>query len=283
MRLARVSKDGTVGLAVKADGAVRALYWDAALADLDAALQAGGTGLKAAADRVGSAGEVVHEASLTFLPPLIRSSKIICLGLNYADHAAEGGFAAPSFPTLFARFPSSLIGHGAPIILPKCSTQLDYEGELVAVIGTGGKNISRETALNHVAGYSIFNDGSIRDYQMKTPQWTAGKNFDNTGAFGPWFITADELPPGCTGLSLQTRLNGQVMQNASTSDMIFDVAETISLLSTFLTLVAGDVLVMGTPAGIGLARKPPLFMKDGDVVEVEIEGLGILRNPIVAE
>jgi 2-keto-4-pentenoate hydratase/2-oxohepta-3-ene-1,7-dioic acid hydratase in catechol pathway len=283
MRLARVSKDGTVGLAVKADGAVRALYGDAALADLDAALQAGGTGLKAAADRVGSAGEVVHEASLTFLPPLIRPSKIICLGLNYADHAAEGGFAAPSFPTLFARFPSSLIGHGAPIILPKCSTQLDYEGELVAVIGTGGKNISRETALNHVAGYSIFNDGSIRDYQMKTPQWTAGKNFDNTGAFGPWFITADELPPGCTGLSLQTRLNGQVMQNASTSDMIFDVAETISLLSTFLTLVAGDVLVMGTPAGIGLARKPPLFMKDGDVVEVEIEGLGILRNPIVAE
>jgi 2-keto-4-pentenoate hydratase/2-oxohepta-3-ene-1,7-dioic acid hydratase in catechol pathway len=283
MRLARVSKDGTVGLAVKANGAVRVLYGDAALADLDAALEAGGAALKAAADRVGSAGEVVDEKNLTFLPPLIRPSKIICLGLNYADHAAEGGFAPPSFPTLFARFPSSLIGHGAPIILPKCSSQLDYEGELVAVIGTGRKNISRETALNHVAGYSIFNDGSIRDYQMKTPQWTAGKNFDNTGAFGPWFITADELPAGCAGLSLQTRLNGQVVQNATTSDMIFDVAETISLLSTFLTLVAGDVLVMGTPAGIGLARKPPLFMKDGDVVEVEIEGLGILRNPIVAE
>ncbi len=283
MRLARVSKNGTIGLAVQAHGAVRALYGDVALADLDTALQAGGTALKTAADRVGSDGDVVDEASLTFLPPLTRPSKIICLGLNYADHAAEGGFAAPTFPTLFARFPSSLIAHGAPLILPKCSSQLDYEGELVAVIGIGGKNISRETALNHVAGYSIFNDGSIRDYQMKTPQWTAGKNFDGTGAFGPWFITADELPPGCTGLSLQTRLNGQVVQNASTSDMIFDVAETISLLSTFLTLVAGDVLVMGTPAGIGLARKPPLFMKDGDVVEVEIEGLGILRNQIVAE
>ena len=283
MRLARVSKDGTVGLAVRANGAVRALYGDAALADLDAALVAGGAALQTAADRVGSAGEVADEASLTFLPPLIRPSKIICLGLNYADHAAEGGFAAPTFPTLFARFPSSLIGHGAPIILPKCSSQLDYEGELVAVIGAGGKNISHETALDHVAGYSIFNDGSIRDYQMKTPQWTAGKNFDDTGAFGPWFITTDELPPGCTGLSLQTRLNGQVVQNATTSDMIFDVAQTISLLSTFLTLVTGDVLVMGTPAGIGLARKPPLFMKDGDVVEVEIEGLGILRNPIVAE
>jgi 2-keto-4-pentenoate hydratase/2-oxohepta-3-ene-1,7-dioic acid hydratase in catechol pathway len=283
MRLARVSKDGRTGLAVRANDTVRVLYGDAALADLDAALAAGGSGLKAACDRVGAEGEAADEGSLRFLPPLVRPSKIICLGLNYADHAAEGGFTPPSFPTLFARFPSSLIGHGAPIILPKCSSQLDYEGELVAVIGTGGKHISRDAALGHVAGYSIFNDGSIRDYQMKTPQWTAGKNFDNTGAFGPWFITADELPPGCAGLSLQTRLNGQVVQNATTSDMIFDVAETISLLSSFLTLVAGDVLVMGTPAGIGLARKPPLFMKDGDVVEVEIESLGILRNPIMAE
>jgi 2-keto-4-pentenoate hydratase/2-oxohepta-3-ene-1,7-dioic acid hydratase in catechol pathway len=283
MRLARVSKDGKVGLAVRSNGTVRTLYGDAAFADLDAMLEAGGTGLNSAHDRVSSTGEVAEEHSLTFLPPLVRPSKIICLGLNYADHAAEGGFTPPSFPTLFARFPSSLIGHGAPIILPKCSTQLDYEGELVAVIGTGGKHISRDTALKHIAGYSIFNDGSIRDYQMKTPQWTAGKNFDNTGAFGPWFITADELPPGCAGLSLQTRLNGQVMQHATTSDMIFDVAETISLLSSFLTLVAGDVLVMGTPAGIGLARKPPVFMKDGDVVEVEIEKLGVLRNPVVAE
>jgi acylpyruvate hydrolase len=283
MRLARVSKDGTVGLAISANGAARALYGDAAIADLDAMLGTDGAKLVAAHDRVSADGETVDENSLVFLPPLVRPSKIICLGLNYADHAAEGGFTPPSFPTLFARFPSSLIGHGAPIILPKCSTQLDYEGELVAVIGTGGKHITRDSALNHVAGYSIFNDGSIRDYQMKTPQWTAGKNFDNTGAFGPWFITADELPPGCAGLSLQTRLNGQVMQNASTSDMIFDVAETISLLSSFLTLVAGDVLVMGTPAGIGLAHKPPVFMTDGDVVEVEIEKLGILRNPVVAE
>jgi acylpyruvate hydrolase len=283
MRLARVSKDGKAGLAVRANNTVRALYGDAKLADLDAMLEAGGAGLTAAHDRVNSNGESVDEHSLTFLPPLVRPSKIICLGLNYTDHATESGLTPPSFPTLFARFPSSLIGHGAPIILPKCSTQLDYEGELVAVIGTGGKHISRDTALKHVAGYSIFNDGSIRDYQMKTPQWTAGKNFDNTGAFGPWFITEDELPPGCAGLSLQTRLNGQVMQNATTSDMVFDVAETISLLSSFLTLVAGDVLVMGTPAGIGLARKPPVFMKDGDVVEVEIEKLGILRNPIVAE
>jgi len=278
MRLARVSKDGIAGIAIHHTNAVQVLYGDA---DLDAHLVAGT--LATAYDRVATQGEAVEEASLTFLPPFIRPAKIICLGLNYADHAAEGGFAAPTFPTLFGRFTSSLIGHGAPIILPKCSSQLDYEGEMVAVIGTGGKNIALSAALNHVAGYSIFNDGSIRDYQMKTPQWTAGKNFDNTGAFGPWFVTADELPPGATGLSLQTRLNGQVVQNATTSDMIFDVANTISLLSSFMTLQAGDVLVMGTPAGIGLARKPPLFMKDGDVVEVEIEKLGILRNPIVAE
>lgn len=283
MRLARVSRQGNQGLAIRGNDGARAIFGDGRLADLDALVVAGGDALKGAHDQVASRGEAVEEESLTFLPPLVRSSKIICLGLNYADHAAEGGFAVPEFPTLFGRFPSSLIGHGAPIILPKISSALDYEGELVAVIGKRGKNISKAAALDHVIGYSIFNDGSIRDYQTKTPQWTAGKNFDNTGAFGPWFVTSDELPTGADGLLLQTRLNGQVVQSASTSLMIFDVANTISLLSTFLTLEAGDVLVMGTPSGIGAARTPPLFMKDGDVVEVEIEGLGILRNPIVAE
>jgi 2-keto-4-pentenoate hydratase/2-oxohepta-3-ene-1,7-dioic acid hydratase in catechol pathway len=150
------------------------------------------------------------------------------------------------------------------------------------VLGHGGKDIAVGDALGHVAAYSIFNDGSLRDYQTRTPQWTAGKNFDGTGAFGPFLVTPDELPPGAQGLTLETRLNGQVVQHANTTDMIFDVASTIHLLSSFLTLDAGDVLVMGTPAGVGFARKPPLWMKDGDVVEVEIERLGVLRNPVKA-
>ncbi len=280
MRVARVSRNGQVGVAVKTADGVRAVFGNSAAADLDA-LIASGAGLAKAAEAA-AAGEAVDEASLTFLAPLVRAPKIICLGLNYKDHAAEGGFQVPEFPTIFGRFNSSLIGHGAPIIKPSNSDQLDYEGELVAVIGKGGKNISKEKALDHVGAYSVFNDGSVRDYQLKTPQWTAGKNFDDTGAFGPWLVTPDELPAGAKGLKLETRLNGQVVQSASTSDMVFDVVETIALLSTFLTLEAGDVLVMGTPAGIGLARKPPLFMKDGDTVEVEIEKVGLLVNPIKA-
>jgi acylpyruvate hydrolase len=220
---------------------------------------------------------------IEYCPPLPAPPKIICLGLNYADHAAEGGFKPPEYPTIFARFASSLIGHATPLIRPRVSTQFDYEGELVAVIGRGGRHIPRETALNHICAYSIFNDASVRDFQLKTPQWTVGKNFDGTGAFGPTLVTADELPPGATGLKLQTRLNGTVLQSASTTQMIFDVATTIALITEALTLVPGDILVMGTPSGIGLARKPPLFMKAGDVCEVEIEGLGILRNPIVDE
>jgi 2-keto-4-pentenoate hydratase/2-oxohepta-3-ene-1,7-dioic acid hydratase in catechol pathway len=222
-------------------------------------------------------------ARIEYLPPLPAPPKIICLGLNYADHAAEGGFKPPSYPTIFARFASSLIGHEAPLIRPRVSTQFDYEGELVAVVGRGGRHISRAAALDHICGYSIFNDASVRDFQMKTPQWTVGKNFDGTGPFGPAFVTADELPPGAAGLKLQTRLNGNVMQSASTTQMIFDVVTTVALITEALTLETGDVLVMGTPSGIGMARTPQVFMKAGDVCEIEIEGLGILRNPIADE
>ena len=280
MRVAKVSRGGRIGVAVKTNAGIKAVFGDTGSSDLDA-LIASGIGLEKVAEAA-TAGEDVAEDDLTFLPPLVKAPKIICLGLNYKDHAAEGGFQVPEFPTIFARFSSSLIGHGAPIIKPSFSDQLDYEGELVAVIGKGGKNIAKDAALDHVVAYSVFNDGSVRDYQMKTPQWTAGKNFDDTGAFGPWLVTPDELPAGATGLKIETRLNGQTVQSASTSDMVFDVADTISLLSTFLTLEAGDVLVMGTPSGIGLARKPPLFMKDGDVCEVEIEKVGLLVNPIKA-
>lgn len=280
MRLARVARESEQGVAVERNGAIVARFGGGE--DLDALVAAGRDALALAGEAVLAAGETVDEAALAFLPPLVRAPKIICLGLNYKDHAAEGGFQVPEFPTLFGRFNSSLIGHGAPIVKPPQSDQLDYEGEMVAVIGRRGRDIARADALDHVVAYSVFNDGSIRDYQMKTPQWTAGKNFDGTGAFGPWLVTADELPPGGAGLKLETRLNGRVVQSASTDDMVFDVATTVELLSTFMTLEPGDVLVMGTPAGIGLARKPPLFMKDGDVCEVEIERIGLLRNPVRA-
>jgi 2-keto-4-pentenoate hydratase/2-oxohepta-3-ene-1,7-dioic acid hydratase in catechol pathway len=279
MRLARVTKDGKIALAAKSGDKVTIAYGDE-IANLDSHIAAG---TLTEAGNKAAAGEVVDKASLTFLSPIVRPSKIICMGLNYRDHAEEAGLGIPEFPVLFARFPSSLIGHGAPIILPKVSSQLDWEAELVAVLSKGGKNIAEADALNHVAGYSAFNDASIRDYQIRTPQWTAGKNFDDTGAFGPWLVTPDELPAGASGLKIECRLNGQVMQSSNTGSLIFDVAKTIALLSSFMTLEAGDVLVMGTPGGIGLARNPPIFMKDGDICEVEIEQIGLLRNPIVAE
>ncbi|KFL47551.1 putative FAA hydrolase [Sphingobium sp. ba1] len=269
-------------MAVDTGAGVKALFGDAALYDLDALIAQGGGALTQAGYAVVAGGKDVAIDDLTFLPPLIKAPKILCLGLNYKDHAAEGGFQVPEFPTVFGRFNSSLIGHGAPIIKPPCSDQLDYEAEMVAVVGKGGKDIAKEDALSHIVAYSVFNDGSIRDYQLKTPQWTVGKNFDDTGAFGPWLVTADELPAGGAGLKIETRLNGQTVQSANTSDMVFDVVDTVALLSTCFTLEAGDVLVMGTPSGIGLARNPPLFMKDGDVCEVEIEKIGLLVNPIKA-
>ena len=282
MRLAKVAKGGQAGLAVATESGVKAVFGDEALFDLDALITAGGNALDRAGETVLARGETVAVDNLTFLPPLIKAPKILCLGLNYKDHAAEGGFQVPEFPTIFGRFNSSLIGHGAPMIKPACSDQLDYEAELVAVVGKGGKNIAKEDALSHIVAYSAFNDGSIRDYQLKTPQWTVGKNFDGTGAFGPWLVTADELPAGGAGLKIETRLNGQVVQSANTSDMVFDVVDTVSLLSTCFTLEAGDLLVMGTPAGVGLARTPQLFMKDGDLCEVEIEKIGLLVSPIKA-
>ena len=209
--------------------------------------------------------------------------KIVCVGLNYADHAKESPYEQPTYPALFCRFNSTLVGHGAPIMRPRVSEQLDYEGELVVIIGKRGRHITADRALEHVAGYSIFNDASVRDYQFKSPQWTAGKNFDATGAFGPGFVTADDLPAGARGLRLQTRLNGQTVQDATTGDMLFDVVSLITIISEAMTLEVGDVIVSGTPAGVGFARKPPLWMKQGDVCEVEIEGLGVLRNPIVDE
>ncbi|RDD69810.1 fumarylacetoacetate hydrolase family protein [Paracoccus versutus] len=281
MKFAAFCKDGRKGLAVEIEGGFHGLTEDEAgyPGDLLTLIRKGGDAFAEARAAL-QAGAQIPLDSVALLPPISDPEKIICVGLNYRDHSAESGFEQPAFPTLFGRFNSSLIGHGAPIVRPLISDQLDYEGELVAVIGREARNVPEAEALDYVAGYSIFNDASIRDYQFKSPQWTAGKNFDDSGAFGPWFVTADALPAGCLGLTLTTRLNGQVVQQASIDDMVFSVAQLVAICSEFMTLKPGDVIVTGTPSGVGLARKPPLFMRDGDTCEVEIDGIGLLSNPI---
>jgi 2-keto-4-pentenoate hydratase/2-oxohepta-3-ene-1,7-dioic acid hydratase in catechol pathway len=248
------------------------------------AIRAGKAGLAQAAKEAAPDAPRLPLDGLTLLPVIPRPGKIICLGLNYAEHAAEGGREKPDYPNFFMRCATSLVGSGQPVVRPHVSEQLDFEAELAAVIGrTVPRHVARADAPDYVAGYSCFNDVSVRDYQRRTPQWTIGKNFDGTGAFGPAFVTADELPPGATGLAIASRLNGKTMQSANTRDMIFPVDETIALLSDCMTLEAGDVLVMGTPAGVGFARTPPVWMKPGDRIEVEIERVGLLANPVAAE
>ncbi|MFY0477059.1 fumarylacetoacetate hydrolase family protein [Achromobacter marplatensis] len=223
------------------------------------------------------------EEPYEWLSPVRRPQKILCVGLNYLDHVAESPYKQPDYPTFFPRFASTLIGHEAALIKPRSSDDFDYEGELAVVIGRKARHVTVDDALEYVAGYTVFNEASVRDYQFKSPQWTMGKNFDGTGACGPWFTTADALPAGARGLMLTTRINGTVKQQASTSDMLFDVATLISLASEVLTLAPGDLLVTGTPAGVGFGMKPPVYLKPGDVCEVEIERIGILRNVVKQE
>ena len=253
--------------------------------DLLSLLEAGPEAMaqaKAAAAGAGTNARV-PSSEVTYLPLIARAPKVICIGRNYAAHAKEGGVEPPSYPEIFYRGNTSLLGHNQPIIRPECSDKLDYEAELVAIVGKRARHVSRENGLDYVAGYSIFNDGTLRDYQRKSSQWTIGKNFDDTGAFGPEFVSADELPAGADGLRIQSRLNGEVMQDANTRDFIFPIDDLIAKLSECMTLEPGDVIVTGTPAGVGYVRNPPVFMKEGDVCEVEIEGIGILSNPILNE
>jgi 2-keto-4-pentenoate hydratase/2-oxohepta-3-ene-1,7-dioic acid hydratase in catechol pathway len=215
-----------------------------------------------------------------FLSPSIEPPKILCVGLNYADHTKESPYEQPDYPTLFLRVATSLGAHGAVVERPAVSDTLDFEGEMVVVLGKGGRRIPKERALEHVFGYAAGNEISVREFQFKSPQWTVGKNFDGTGTWGPCVVTADELPAGASGLRVETRLNGTTVQSASTADMLFDVATVISTVSQALTLQAGDIIFSGTPAGVGFGRTPKLYMKDGDTVEVEIERIGLLRNTI---
>ncbi|TPG59666.1 FAA hydrolase family protein [Roseomonas nepalensis] len=221
-------------------------------------------------------------AGLRLLPVIPDPDKIICVGLNYRDHVAETGRTETPEPALFARFAGSQVGHGQPLVRPRVSERFDYEGELAVVIGTAGRHVVEGDALAHVAGYACYNEGSVRDWQMHTTQFLAGKTFAGTGAFGPWLVTSDEIPDPST-LTLETRLNGQVVQRTTTDLMITGVPRLIAYISTILPLLPGDVIVSGTPGGVGAKRNPPLWMKPGDVAEVEISGIGVLRNPVVQE
>jgi 2-keto-4-pentenoate hydratase/2-oxohepta-3-ene-1,7-dioic acid hydratase in catechol pathway len=222
-------------------------------------------------------------ASLAFLPVIPQPSKILCVGINYHSHVKETGRDVPTHPMIFTRFADSQTGHGQPLVRPRVSEKLDFEGELAVVIGRHARHVKAAGALAHVAGYSAYNDGSVRDWQRHTIQFTPGKNFPRTGGFGPWLVTADEIPDPST-LALTTRLNGNVVQSATIDDLIFPVDALVAYCSTFTNLDPGDVIITGTTGGVGAFRQPPLWMKAGDVVEVEITGgIGVLRNTIVDE
>lgn len=287
MRLFSFDADGQCRIGVLKSADARE-YVDLALAapglptDMGALIALPG-GLDAARDAAAKSTAVLPVKGVRFLPVVPNPRKIVCMGLNYADHAKEGGNARPEYPSFFLRGATSMTGHHKPIIRPRASTKLDYEAELAVVIGQRARHLTPANALDCVAGYSCFNDGSIRDYQRKTNQWTIGKNFDDSGPFGPWLVTPDELPPGAAGLRIQTRLNGKVMQDANTSDFLWNVVDSLCIITECMTLEPGDVIITGTPAGVGYARTPPVWMAPGDICEIEIEGIGILSNPIEDE
>jgi 2-keto-4-pentenoate hydratase/2-oxohepta-3-ene-1,7-dioic acid hydratase in catechol pathway len=220
-----------------------------------------------------------RESEITWLPVIPNPGKIVCVGLNYEEHRAETGRDKTENPALFLRVAESQLGHRQPMLRPRESTHLDFEAEIALVIGKPGRRISQKDSWSHIAGYSCYNDGSVRDWQRHTVQWTAGKNFAATGGFGPWMVTADEIAPG-TKLTLSCRLNGERMQHADTEMMIFKFPKLIEYISAFTPLAAGDVIVTGTPGGVGSRRTPPVWMKPGDTVEIEIDKVGTLVNTI---
>jgi 2-keto-4-pentenoate hydratase/2-oxohepta-3-ene-1,7-dioic acid hydratase in catechol pathway len=242
------------------------------------ALLAGG-GLAAAQQACAGQQTDMKLAEVRLLPVIPNPGKIFCIGLNYDDHRKEGKHEKTEAPAVFVRFAESQVGHGQPMLRPRESHKFDFEGEIAVIIGKSGRRIAEASAWDYVAGYSCYNDGSVRDWQHATTQWTAGKNFASTGAFGPWMVTADEIPPGST-LTLATRLNGVEMQRSTTDFLIHSIPRLISYLSTWVPLAPGDVIVSGTPGGVGARREPPVWMKPGDVVEVEVDKVGVLRNTI---
>ena len=236
----------------------------------------------AAADALAKHPATLKFAELELLPVIPNPDKILCVGLNYQDHVAETGRALTEMPAIFVRMPASQVAHGQAIVRPPESFRLDYEGEIAIVISEGGRRIQEADAWKHIAGYSCYNDGSIRDWQNHTTQWTAGKNYWRTGGFGPWLVTADEIAPN-QKMTLTTKLNGVELQRATTDMMIHSIPRQIAYISSFIPLLPGDVIVTGTPGGVGNKRTPQLYMKDGDVVEIEVDAVGILRNSVKDE
>ena len=229
-------------------------------------------------------GPQVAASDITPALPITAPPTIICLGLNYVEHIKEGGYDIPDYPALFMRGRNSIMAAGAPLVRPSCSEKLDYEAELMVIIGKGGRHIAEENALEHVFGYTVFNDGSVRDYQRKTHQWTPGKNFDNTGAIGPFVVTPDEVPAGASGLKIESRVGTEILQSSNTANMIWGVARSIAIISEYTTLMPGDHIALGTPPGVGRAKKPnPRWLVPGETVEIEIEGIGICASPVLDE
>lgn len=277
------TSSGTAVFAVKGENAVNLTALNPAIgADLMAMVQSPEL-IESVADKIADAPQVAV-SSITPALPIANPGTIICLGLNYTDHIKEGGYDIPDYPALFMRGKNSIMAAGAPLVRPNCSDKLDYEAELMLIVGKGGRHISEADALFHVFGYTVFNDGSVRDYQRKTHQWTPGKNFDNTGAIGPIVVTPDEVPAGAAGLKIESRVGSEILQSSNTANMIWSVAQTIATISEYTTLEPGDLIAMGTPPGVGHAKKPsPRWLKPGEVVDIEIEGIGICSNPIVDE
>jgi acylpyruvate hydrolase len=287
MRIMRFKSPDGFRLGVVAGGALADLTAIRPDAPRDVAdlLQRGPTVLAEVADQVKRAtrAQMIALSGATPALPIAVPGKLICLGLNYADHVNESAYSTQAYPTLFMRAATSLLAHDEAMERPLASAQLDYEAELAVIVGRTMRHVDAGQAIEGVAGYACFNDGSVREFQRHTVQWTMGKNFDRTGGFGPLFVTADELPPGASGLRIGCRVNGEVRQSDNTANMIFKVGETLSYISQGMTLRPGDVIAMGTPSGVAHAHKPPKWLVHGDVVEVEIEGIGVLRNPIVNE
>ena len=281
--LVGTTSQGTAVFAVKGDKAVNLTTLNAAIGnDLTALIKTPDL-IESVSGQIADAPKI-DVASITPALPVAAPGTIICLGLNYTDHIKEGGYDIPDYPALFMRGKNSIMAAGAPLVRPTCSDKLDYEAELMLIVGKGGRHISEADALDHVFGYTVFNDGSVRDYQRKTHQWTPGKNFDDTGAIGPFVVTPDEVPPGASGLKIESRVGTEILQSSNTANMIWSVAQTIATISEYTTLEPGDLIAMGTPPGVGHAKKPnPRWLVPGEVVDIEIEGIGICSSPIVDE
>ena len=277
MKLISFSKNGNEGFGALSGEHVVDLTGLKGAATLRALLEADGLG--AAREKLAAGAAAFKLADCTLLPPITNPSKVLCVGINYVEHAAEAGRTVGQYPVIFQRYADTLIGHGATMLKPKVSEKFDYEGELAVVIGKGGGHISKDDAMAHVAGYSCFNDASARDWQFHTHQYGMGKNFRTSGPFGPWLLTADEVPD-YRNLRIRTLVNGHELQNDTPAKLAFDVPHLISYISQALDWRPGDVLATGTPSGIGFKRNPPILLKDGDTVDIVIDGLGTLSNPV---